>query len=194
MTHTTSQLGYSDLMAEIHRLSSEKQTGTIFITTGDGHLARIVLHKGEITFLIFDTKYRGYDAIPLIQTIKSGRLQFASDVFDTSQEVPLPSTEEIFHKFSEKGETESIDTKSDTTPTSYRFNDAIKHVQNALATFIGPFAIIVCDEYLEKVKVINSEAKILAMIDAVASEIGDPIEKDAFKTQVKEKLKLVIEE
>lgn len=195
MSSTTSLLPYSELMAEIHHLSSQGKTGTLFITTNDGHLVRIVLNDGRITYLVFDTQHRGYDAIPLINKIKFGRLQFAEGVFETAQEVPLPTTEDIFQLFQETEEDNPSITKATKTKVGSQISPnmikAAEKIRKALANHIGPFAAIVCDEYLENInqtKGFQTLDDIMAMIDAVSLEIDDIEEEEAFKVKMKKEL------
>ncbi|MCK5718664.1 MAG: DUF4388 domain-containing protein [Thiomargarita sp.] len=172
-------LPYPTLMAEIQHLSEERKTGTIFITSDSGHLIRIVLNEGEITCLVFNTKYRGYDAIPHIQNIKSGRLQFAEGVFEASQEVPLPPTAEIFETF-------YTDTEALTTQTPSNIRNIITHVKITLASYVGPIATIICDEYIDKMGKPQSIVEILIMVETIALEIDEPIEAGYFKQKIKE--------
>jgi len=171
-------LTYPQLVAEIQRLSSEGQTGTIFIRSDDGHLVRIVLNEGKITYVVFDTKQRGYDAIPLIQKIRKGRLQFAEGVFETAQETPLPSTSDIIQMF-----TEDEDSPSTQTPSNIK--GIIQHIKKALASHIGPIAMIVCDEYIGEMGPLTTVADVFAMLGAIAPEIGNPEEEKTFKEQLK---------
>ncbi len=189
MSSTTSLLPYSELMAEIHHLSSEGQTGTLFITSNDGHLVRIVLNDGSITYLVFDTQHRGYDAIPLINAIKFGRLQFAEGVFETAQEVPLPSTDEILKLFKETGTGNLAAPTKVASQVSSNMIKAAEQIQNALANYIGPFAAIVCDEYLDNINTgLQTVDEVMAMIEAISLEIDDPAEEEAFKVQIKKEL------
>ena len=98
MASSISQLAYPELIIEMEQLSTQGQSGTIFITSHDGHLARIVLTEGKISHVVFDSKHRGYEAVSLIQTLTFARLQFVAGVFETSEEAPLPSTREIFNQ------------------------------------------------------------------------------------------------
>ena len=181
--NTSLLLAYPEFMAQVFRLSSEKRTGTIFITSDDSHLVRMVLNEGKITYLVFDTKFRGYDAIPLIQAIKMGRLQFAEGVFETAQEVPLPSTEDIFQIFYENYTNEETTQATQTPPN---LKDIIEHIKKALANYIGPIAMIVCDEHIERVGSLKTVGDIFIMLEAVAPEIEELKEQEIFKKQVKE--------
>ncbi len=185
MKSTTSLLAYPELIAEIRRLSSEGESGTVFITSDDGHLVRFVLNEGSITSLVFDTKHRGYDAIPLIQAIKSGRLQFAEGVFETACELPLPDTENIFQIFGEKWSAHAL---APAPSTSANLGEAVEYLKKALANHIGPFSAIVCEEYIEKVGSVKTIDDVFSMIEAVAPEIGNPAEEQAFKEQVKKEM------
>ncbi len=184
MKHTTSLLAYPELIAEIHRLSSEKQSGTIFLTSHDGHLARIVLDEGRISSLVFDSKQRGYDAIALIQTIKFARIQFIDGVFETAQEVPLPNTEVLFQSLGHALEYAETAVSSSVS----NFNDVLEHIKKTLATHIGPFAIIVCEEYLEEVGSIKTKDELVAMINTVALEIDNNDDRQAFKVKINNEL------
>jgi hypothetical protein len=175
---TTLRLAYSELITEIHRLSSEKRTGTIFITSDDSHFMRIVLNDGEIICLVFDVKHRGYDAISRIQTIKSGKLQFVEGTFKTTQEISLPSTEEIFHKLYE-------DDDISTTQVPSNIEAIIKYIKKRLAIHIGPIAIILCDEYIEKVGTLETVGDVFAMLEVIAPEIENVKEQEKFKEKVK---------
>ncbi len=170
-------LAYSELIAEIRRLSSEKRTGTIFITSDDSHFVRIVLNDGEIICLVFDVKHRGYDAISFIQTIKSGKLQFVEGTFETTQEISL-STEEIFHKLYE-------DDDISTTQVPSHIEAIIKHIKKELAIYIGPIAIILCDEYIEKVGELETVGDVFAMLEVIAPEIADHEKQERFKEKIK---------
>jgi hypothetical protein len=193
MSSTTSLLPYSELMTEIQYLSSEKKTGTLFITSDEGHLVRIVLNEGRITYLVFDTLHRGYDAVPLIKTINSGRLQFAEGVFETAQEVPLPNTEEILQLFQETKSTH-IDTgiqKTNLSKIPPNLMKAAEQIKKGLANYIGPFAAIVCDEYLDNMKNttgFQTVDDVMTMIEVVSLEIDDPTEEEAFHIQIKKAL------
>ena len=188
----TTELTYPELISEIRRLSSEKQNGTIFITSTDGHIARIVLDQGTITYLIFDSNYIGSEAIPYIQTIKLARLQFVGGTFENSQAGTLPSTEEIFTQFLVKKVTPTA--KKDTAkkdsklPNSTDFNKVIEYIQITLANYIGPIAQVICDDYLKQIKPNNTKNDLTVMIETLALEINQPDEQEKFKNKIQEKI------
>ncbi len=192
----TSVLNYPELLLEVRRLSDEKQTGTIFITSDDGHLVRFVLNEGRITYVVYDTSHRCYDALPLIHNIKAGRLQFAEGIFEAAHEVPLPTTEELLQtlasneeipyltKHSEVPVEKTVEVKN--SESSTRYKQAITQIEKELTIYIGPFANIVCEEYLENHQVPSSLDELLNMLNEVATEIGEASEEQAFKAKLRE--------
>jgi len=187
MKKSTPLLTYQELIAEIHRLFSEKQTGTIFITTSDNHLVRLVLNKGEIVHLVYDTNYRSYDAIPLLKKIQAGRLQFARGIFETADEIPLPPTKELLYVLSGNGEEKNLLTYSSKKVDS-PFEEVIIQIKRALSNHIGPIAALICDEYIEKAGGISNLNAIDTLIDDVAKEIGEPDTERLFKIQLKDEI------
>lgn len=187
MKKSTPLLKYQELIAEIHRLFAEKQTGTIFITTSDNHLVRLVLNKGEIVHLVYDTNYRSYDAIPLLRKIQAGRLQFARGIFETAAEISLPPTKELLYVLKGKGEEKDLLTYSPKKVDS-PFEEVIIQIKRALSNHIGPIAALICDEYIEKAGGINNLNAIDALIDDVAKEIGEPDTERLFKIQLKDEI------
>ncbi len=181
MKSSTTLLAQAELIAEVRRLSYEERTGTIFVTSDENHLARIVLNKGRITSLSFGSRYHSLDAIPFIQTIKFGRLHFSDGIFETAQEVPLPDTSEIFHKFNQE-----VTPNVPTSSNDFRAFEEI--IKKALANYIGPFAMLVCEEYIEKFGVLNTKDEIITMIDFVAAEIEKEDEIESFQKELKQKI------
>lgn len=187
MKKSTPLLNYQELIAEIHRLFAEKQTGTIFITTSDNHLVRLVLNKGEIVHLVYDTTHRSYDAIPLLKKIQAGRLQFARGIFEAADEIPLPPTKELLYVLRGKGEEKDLFTYSSKKVDS-PFEEVIIQIKRALSNHIGPIAALICDEYIEKAGGIGNLNAIDALIDDVAKEIGESDTERLFKIQLRDEL------
>jgi hypothetical protein len=189
----TTELTYPELISEIRRLSLDKQNGTIFISSTDGHVARIVLDKGIITYLIFDSNYSGSEAIPHIQTIKLARLQFVGGTFESYQAGTLPSTKEIFEQLSA---VKIIPEKSSDFPTSTKIipnnyssastdiNKAIEYIKIILADYIGPIANVLCDDYLQQIKPSNTKSDITVMIETLAIEIEGTENQEEFKKKI----------
>ena len=179
-------LKYQELIAEVHRLFTDQQTGTIFITTSDNHLVRLVLNKGEIVHLVYDTNHRSYDAIPLIRQIQAGRLQFAKGIFEAADEIPLPPTEELLYVL--RGEENHSVTSSPPKKADSQFDEVISEIKRTLSNYIGPIAGLICEEYIETRGGIQNLNAVNTMIDNVAREIGDPDVERLFKIKLKDKI------
>lgn len=177
-------LKYQELIAEVYRLFIDKQTGTIFITTSDNHLVRLVLNKGEIVHLVYDTNHRSYDAIPLIRQIQAGRLQFAKGIFEAADEIPLPPTAELLYVL--KGEESHL--TSAPKKANSQFEEMISEIKRTLSNHIGPVAGLICEEYVETTGGIQDLNAVDTMIDNIAKEIGDPDAERLFKIKLKEKI------
>ncbi len=54
-----------------------------------------------------------------------------------------------------------------------------------LAIHIGPIAIIVCDEYIEKVGHLETVGDVFAMLEVIAPEIENLEEQEKFKEKIK---------
>lgn len=182
-------LNYLELMTEVRRLSSQRRTGTVFITSEDGHLVRFILKSGRIIHLVFDTDYFGYDAIPLIPTIRLGRFQFAEGVLEISQKesgTALPNTDELLHTLETFYHAHKNDDLFKVNVTQISFVEAVTYLRRTLAHQIGPFANFICDEYIETKGFPKSVSEVVTMIETVAKEIGDPNQEETFKAQVKQ--------
>jgi hypothetical protein len=178
-------LKYQELIAEVYRLFIEQQTGTIFITTSDNHLVRLVLNRGEIVHLVYDTHHRSYDAIPLVKQIQAGRLQFAKGIFEAADDIPLPPTEELLYVL--KGENNRAITSFSQKANS-PFDEVISEIKRELSHHIGPVAGLICEEYIEKAGGIQNLNAMDTIIDDVAKEIGDPDVERLFKIKLKDKI------
>ena len=178
-------LAYSALIAEIQKLSSQKVTGTVFITTDDDHLMRIVLDEGNITSLLLDNKISGYDALSFIETIKFGKLHFSNNLFETAQEVPLPNTDELFRMLRTQRPFALRRSQGENEASSTEIIEAVELVKRTLAEEIGPFAAIVCDEYIKEINAVKTISDILIMIDAISVEIDDAKAAQDFKDKLK---------
>jgi hypothetical protein len=147
----------------------------------------LVLNKGEIVHLVYDTNHRSYDAIPLLKKIQAGRLQFARGIFEAADEISLPPTKELLYVLKGKGGEKDLVTYSP-KQVAAPFDEVILQIKRALSNHIGPIAALICDEYIEKAGGISNFNAINALIDDVAKEIGKPDAERLFKIQLKDKI------
>jgi len=177
----TTELTYPELISKIRLFSLKKKNGTIFILSNDGHIARIVLNEGTITYLIFDSNHNGSEAIPYIQAIKLARIQFVHGHFESSQAGTLPSTTEILARLSAKTMTPE---QGNDFSISSDLNKAIKDIKIILATYIGPFANVLCNDYIQQFQPDNTKNDLIVMIETLADEIDTPNEQEEFKKKI----------
>ena len=65
-------------------------------------------------------------------------------------------------------------------------NGALAAIESELAAFIGPVARMVCEEYLLAVgSGAGASGHMVAMVEAVAAEIGDPEKEVDFKKRAR---------
>ncbi len=193
---------YQQLVQELKKLCADKRTGTMFITTNDNHSARFALHSGKIVACAYTLK-KGYDALPLIQHIKSGSFAFADGVLSGMRELPLPETEVMLEVLGGGSEADSEDNSAiggaaNVQPQTekdvggeviFRMGAAIKDVETELAEFVGPVADFICQEYIEDVGELTGFSDVVKMIEAVAVEIGNPKEENQFKQRSMARIK-----
>ena len=95
---TQDYVSFSQIVSEIGRLSKQKTTGTMFISTRDNRSAQLMLDKGEIVFVFFSGK-RGQDALDLMSSIGDGRFRFQEGGV-IARRMQLPPTQTILENFS----------------------------------------------------------------------------------------------
>ncbi len=193
MVRDNTLVSYQQLMQELRKLCEEKRTGTMFITTDDNHSARFALQEGRIVACAYTLK-KGFDALPLIQQIKSGTFAFADGVFSGMDEIPLPETEVMFEVLggSADGGNRGVPSgapQAGSGASSIDMSAAIKDIELELAVHVGPIADIICAEHLEDAGELSDVADVVKLIEVIASEIDNSEKEDQFKGRVIAKLK-----
>ncbi|WP_260292593.1 DUF4388 domain-containing protein [Sedimenticola hydrogenitrophicus] len=173
-------VGFDKILEELKRLSGEKRSGTLFITTDDNHAARFVLEGGEVTSLGY-RHYHGYDALPRIQKIRSGYYRFVDQGFMSMEEVPMPETSELLGLLQmDRGDEDNLGPAA-ADPS----DETLATLRRELTVHIGPIAAILCEEYLQDHGKPADPAALARMIHHLAAEIGEPRKRDLFISRVK---------
>lgn len=181
----TDYLTYPELVREILRLSAEDKSGTVFIMAAGGHLVRFILKDGKIKQVLFDSGYQGKKAMELFRSVAGGRLQFSEGVFDSGRsEGDAP---DVLQQHLEAA------TGIGTSPATllagaYPTWEVRASITKALVDYIGPFAEFVCDEYEEEYGTLKSKEDALNMTNALAEEIEEEDQRQAFLQQMRESL------
>lgn len=185
-TLLSSVLDYKDLMKELLRFCLEHRSGTVFFAMEDNSLARIAVEEGNIINLDYRLK-RGRDAIPLIKSIRRGRIKFSPHKTGMPQAASLPPSHEVLRLLS--GARILADAQASMS-TNTLTPEAEHIIETELVDFLGPMAGMVWREHLARFGDRRDSRVMIELINAVAEEIGDPEKVTRFKKAVQAKLKL----
>lgn len=187
MSENDSVFTFSELVDELRRCYVEKVTGTVMAATQDNQLARILFEKGNITFLSYGLK-KGLDAITPIMEIKQARVKISHSRIGGQQSEKLPSTAEILQRLSGGQMVPVAAQPALTSLSGDQIPNAMKIIEAELIEFLGPVAQIVLGEALEQVGKPTGARGISALVDALATEVRDPVKVQRFKNQVWKKI------
>ncbi|MBW9258484.1 MAG: hypothetical protein K1566_19390 [Candidatus Thiodiazotropha sp. (ex. Lucinisca nassula)] len=196
-------LDHQQFIKALVTLCRERSSGTVFYNLSSGLSARIVMNRGEISWLAFG-EHRGTEAIEEIRLIDSGRMSFNPSLKLTIGKQALPSTPEILklintrgheRKGQNKGQNhKSLNSKStnNQAPLNRVFNknQVCEIVIRESIEFVGPIARIVCDEYMKSQPTQISLNSVHKLIDTMVMDIDDDTKGHLFKGRVNELLQL----
>lgn len=168
------------IIAQLRKLCKEKQTGALHIIDKGHLLGQINLDKGEITSLIAK-KHHGIDALPILLSIESSDIAFASSALSTPR-MSLPPTSEILALL-DGAKSTAIPSQSGVQSSKSSLTDASKAIlEQTLKEFIGPIAKMICTDHFQTV------TTLAAAIDALADEIPNPQAATQFREKVQQRL------
>jgi len=182
MQNETSLVDLPAILKALEQLRLERRTGTLFITTDSGHAVRFVLNKGDVSGCHYRDKI-GDEALPLVRDIQAARYSFvvSASVPEDSRARPDPNALSALMPGEGFAPTPSAGAPD---VFSGRLGPAVRQIQHELAKFIGPAAVMVCNDYLEQAGEIIQSADIMRMIDTVAREVGDHSSAQQFRERV----------
>ncbi|MCG8067202.1 MAG: hypothetical protein JAY84_05010 [Candidatus Thiodiazotropha taylori] len=196
-------LDHRQFIKALVTLCRERSSGTVFYNLSSGLSARIVMNRGEISWLAFG-EHRGAEAIEEIRLIDSGRMSFNPSLKLTIGKQTLPTTPEILklintrspeRKGRSKGPSHKpINSKpiNNQPPVDRVFNknEVCEIVVRESIEFVGPIARIVCDEYMKSQPTQISLNSVHKLIDTMVLDIDDDAKGHLFKGRVNELLQL----
>src|SRR5262245_65068447 len=94
MGDTDGVLTYRQLIGELRRFCTQRQTGCVFITTSDNHSVRFTLQNGTIVAVGFRNQ-TGPAALASVQKIQKGRVSFSDGLPPQDPQPGLPSTPDL---------------------------------------------------------------------------------------------------
>ena len=167
---------------ELQKLCAEQRTGTFLVVTSNSQLAQFGLKKGEIVALIFQNKH-GLEALEVLESLRYQDVRANTSRFTDghlpSSKVLVPPTDYILELLRGK----PARSPSGADPKSVRMTDRAKAiVEEELVEFIGPMAVIVCEE------VWNSVSSLDTALDALSRELPDSSQAARFRQNVLKRL------
>jgi len=183
MQNATSLVDLPAVLEALEQLRVERRTGTLFITTDSGHAVRFVLSKGDVTGCHYRDKI-GDEALPLVRDIQAARYSFVVSVAVPEDSRARPDPNALRALMAGNGSVPTPEPGGGPDLSRSRLGEAVRQIQHELAKFIGPAAVMVCNDYLEQAGEIIESADIMRMIDAVAGEAGDHASAQQFREQV----------
>lgn len=183
MAHA-SPLNYPQLMEELKTHCQNKDSGTLFITTGEMHAVRFELDSGKIVAVRYRAK-KGSVALSLIKQVRDGRCSFSPDAL-YPHDSDLPETQALLDFLEQAGDEMPIKSKPNQSQpeTTVDSSQMAKLAEQELARYLGPVAAIIVEDVLDKHK--DTETA----LDALADEISSKQERRKFTTNLREKLGL----
>lgn len=173
-------LSLSAIVAQLRKLCKEKQTGALHIIDKGHLLGQISLENGDIISLSAK-KHQGIDALPILLSIESGDIAFASSALSAPR-MSLPPTSEILailEGTKSAGKSSQPSMQNSKAPLT----DASKAIlEQTLKEFIGPIAKMICTDHFHTV------TTLAAAIDALADEIPNPQAVTQFRERVQQRL------
>jgi hypothetical protein len=184
MVSDESLLSYRQLLDELGQLCAAQKSGTVLIATADNVLVRVLLERGQIISLSVGTKC-GVDAVPLVRTIKAGRLRFSAGTTTGARETEaLPPTDNLLALLA--GAAGPADAARKTPATAAAAGSAVfAQLEAALVEYLGPMGSLIWQEQLAAAGNPRDSAALNRAIDAAAAQIGDPAKTQRFKEQAR---------
>lgn len=163
----------SDLTSELQRIRDDQSTGIVFIASGDNRSAQISFLDGAMVYAQCQGQ-KGRKAIELVAQMAQVRFRFQKGPIPSSR-IEMPPVEEVFACLHAVKKTDTKAPEMEKTTPKQAGAEASKGgalsshehrvIQEVLVECIGPMAMILCEDYLDKVKTVEEA------IDTIANEI-----------------------
>lgn len=201
-------MSHRQLVDLLYRHCKQRASGTVFFNLPNGQSARLVLSRGVIHWIAFE-HLRGREAIESMRQIDEARFSFNPQLRMAIGEQKLPSTTYILKRLYKQknkpatvtalpverevvsSEVSSEDPQDDFVEER-RFNqDHVRSIveQEALE-YLGPIARLLCADYLKSMPSQLSLSQVRQLIGALKHDINDDRKGEAFKTKIKQALKI----
>lgn len=178
---------FSEIVADLRRLTAAAATGAVFIATSDNRSAQLAFDHGKIIYLYYAGRL-GVSALADMALIKSGSYRFQPGSTALPR-LELPDTETILAAL-EGGEDlaeQTREVKGSAEASGREGQTAITEAQRAvlqscLADFVGPIAELLCEDHL------GSATDLETAIDLLAKELASNAIAQQFRSKVRSRL------
>lgn len=187
-----------DLRALIDTLSTlyrSGSSGTLYLTTPQNHSAHIVFLDGKVSYSFFRSR-RGKDAFEALKDFDQFKLRYVNETTTTSEQ-ELPDTQSLLAILNGEKSANTSSTPSYPSDRHAASSDHINadpaHLRNlisdAATDLFGPVGMLLCDEAMEVKGLPESRSSLIALLDAIATEGGEPQKRDDLLARVNQGLK-----
>ncbi len=175
-TDPTWQSG-DELEREVALHVRQRSTGTLFVRTVDNHWGCFVFRHGDIVSVMC-RGVRGIKGLLHLRSISQCTYRFDAEALLGEDVGDLPTTEEILEQLG-GGAIETLQ-----RPIGLSAAELKKTVIDAAVAILGPIGALVSEEQFARAGMLSGMDDVEQLLRAVAREIDDPDEAQAFREQV----------
>ena len=171
---------------ELRTLCRDRRTGTLLVVSSNNQVFQFSLKEGEIVALTFQNKH-GAEALDVLEALRHQDVRANASRFAEghllSSKVPPPATDYILELLRGGNRGGSARPVQDSSPKSLRMTDQTRKIlEEELVEFLGPMAVILCDEVWSTAKSLDEA------LSTLSQELSDPDQADRFWRNVFDRL------
>ena len=183
----TNSLDRSQLAHLILRYASSGDSGTLMISSGDGHAASLTFNKGRVIALSYGG-HRGSEAVAQLSNFNIGTYSFTEKQLGSEQQ-GIPSATEISHLLINN---EPAAEEKPTGKSGFSNPDQLtKEVSELLTTYLGPISHTLCNKIIADMGGINNQEDADHLITKLAQEISETGSRNRFLTSAAKLINLL---
>ena len=185
---------YKEIIWKLRHICDAGDTGTFSVATRENHYASISIKDGQIIGVAY-RQSKGRAALENIRKVRAGHCTFAPGVLRYSEaDALLPSSNALFEflGISEINPATAVkitEPASKTEPSENQNGVARQAIEVVATEYLGPMAVIICEEHFARVGYLNNEANLQSVLEGIAGEVGDEAKGEEFKKGVIARLK-----
>jgi len=171
-----------DLMADLRSLVAKKATGTYCLVTDENHFAMVLIQNGAVLDISYKRQHNE-KALDLLRTVNMAKASFKPGALPEKNRVkPAADTVEALLNGGFEAQPVVPSRPAAGGAAGNMSEEQRASIMELAASYMGPFASVVCDEAFS-----NSTA-IEKVVDEIASNIPDDSDADRFRAEIFRKL------